>query len=88
MVDLENITDKAKKASTVILSVGLGASAVAGLSVLDDLQDKDTPNDINDATEDADTEEISDQINQNKNKLDSIADSSSSGNVDYTRFGC
>lgn len=86
MAILEDFRLHAKKFATAIFSIGVGISAAAGFTFIDD-----TP-DLNDCLEllghqKDQTSSIDSQIDESTQRLETMASSTDSG-VDYTRLGC
>lgn len=84
-LDIKKVRKKAKTISAAFL---VGVSGAAGSIMLDDSQtdNSDVPQNI-DNVEESPTE-ISSQIAENRNKLETLSASSEDQEVDYTKMGC
>lgn len=86
-LDIEKIKEVSMKSKAVLIALGVGASSLAGAAIFDDSADtNDVPDNI-DQKQDA-PQKISSQINENKNKLESLSASSQDSETDYTKYGC
>ncbi len=86
-LDIEKVKETGKKSKAVITALGLGVSSLAGATILDDSADtNDMPENI-DQKQDA-PQKISSQIDENRNKLDTLSASSQDSETDYTKYGC
>lgn len=84
---MEKIKLASMKSKAVLTALGVGASSLAGVAIFDDSADtKDVPNNI-DQKQDA-PQKISSQIDENRNKLESLSASSQDSETDYTKYGC
>lgn len=87
-LDIEKLKGYANKSKTVVLSLGLGVAAVAGASILDD-GSTDIKNDLQDKTDSSSQmDSIDTEIDENRNRLDTLSNADSDNGVDYTRLGC
>lgn len=89
MKDIEKLKERVNKFKTIAISAAVGISAVAGAGALaasDGPQDVvDTP----DMQEQADSpKEISNQIDENTDKLNALSSSDSNSNTEYELMGC
>lgn len=87
-IDIEKVKETGLKTKAALTAVGLGISAMAGATFLDD-----NPASNGDVSENFDTsaetvQEINSQVDENKNKLDSLAASDQSSTTDYSKYGC
>lgn len=90
MKDIEKLKERVDKFKAVAISAAIGISAVAGAGALTQLSDGpqdvvDTP-DIQDQTDSP--KEISNQIDENKDKLNALSGSNSSNSAEYELMGC
>jgi|GEM_PF-1190161 hypothetical protein len=87
-LDIERVKTAGHKSKAIIATLGLGVSAFAGALIFDD-----SPADTNNVPESIDQpqdspQEISSQIDQNRNKLESLSTSNEGNKTDYTLMGC
>lgn len=84
-IDIQKIKKVGRKAQALALTAAVGVSAAAGVALMDSPAD--------DAGDDLDTgvdapKEVESQIDQNSQKLDTIADTSSQEGANYKLLGC
>lgn len=89
MKKLEKLRDSISKTKAVAISAVVGISAIGGAGAL--AQVTDEPQDIVDTPDIEDQnspKEISNQIDENKDKLNALSSSNSSSNTEYELMGC
>lgn len=89
MKDIEKLRERIDKFKAVAISAVIGISAVAGAGAL--TQTPDEPQDIVDTPDmqqQDSPKEITNQIDENKDKLNALSSSNSSSNTEYELMGC
>lgn len=89
MKNVEKLKERVSKFKAIAISAAVGISAVAGAGAL---AASDGPQDVvdtHDLQEEADSpKEISNQIDENTDKLNALSSSESKSNTEYELMGC
>lgn len=88
MKQIEKLKERITSLKAIAVSAIIGVSAVAGAGVLVSDQPQDVVDTPDFEEQDEGPKQISNQIDENKDKLNALSSSENSGNTEYELMGC